>query len=119
MNSDRAKSALMMLWLGCAGLQVANQVIASSNLTGSAAQKTAKAQPSTSTLAYFVPPHKLLASAVAFTGLIGLASFAPGLAVALGAGVDLLVLLGPLVAPGAGTGDTLFSKVASLVEATA
>lgn len=102
MNSRRL---LLLMWIGAVGLQVANQV----------ASVAGQGKTPPYAVAWLPQPHKLLASSVVFTGLFGLAEFAPSLALALGAGVDVAILLGPVV-QGKGAGDTLFDRVASLVK---
>ena len=104
MTNDRRQ--LLMLWLGLVAIQVANQAYA-----GLQAK-------SLKTTDYLVPPNKLIAGAIVFTGLGILAEWAPQLALALGAGVDLAALLGPAVA-GVQQGNTLFDKLTALVKASA
>lgn len=109
MDSSRAQRLLLLAWLGAVGVQVANQIT------------TAASSGAQCTTAYFVPPHKLLASAVVFSGLFAVAEFAAPLALAMGAGVDLLLLIGPMVNPPAGSSgqaQTLFDKLATLIQAS-
>jgi hypothetical protein len=103
-TDDRRR--ILVLWLGLVATQVANQVFAGLQARASKTEQ------------YLVPPNKLIAGAVIFTGLGILAEWAPQLALALGVGVDLAALLGPAVA-GAQQGNTWFDKLTALVKASA
>lgn len=117
MNGSQARRILLVMWLGAVGLQLANQIITTTNPQTQGGQTSV--QTPSSTMAYLVPPHKLLASSIVFTGLFALAEMTPTLALALGAAVDLLALLGPLVTNGTSGGATLFDRITSLVQAEA
>lgn len=107
MTTEQARQFTLLLWLGAVGIQFANKI----------AEQVTASQPSSCTTDYFVPAHKLLAGAIVFTLLGGLAEWVPGLAVALGAGVDLVVLLGP-VAGANQQGNTVFDRIVSVLKAT-
>lgn len=121
MQTGDARRILFALWIGIMGIQVANQVMYAWQLGTPPAGSKAPA-PKQCTTDYLVPPHKFIAAAFVYTVLFGLAEWAPSLAVAFGAGVDLAALLGPSVAGTSGANsnsNTLFDKLASFVKASA
>lgn len=96
MDAADARRLVLLGWLALIGMQVANQAT-KAYLGGSSSYYD-----------YLPVPSKLIAGAVIYTLLGGLAELAPALAVALAAGTDLAIFLAPTfqgVSPASSLGD--------------
>ena len=83
MGADDARRFVLLAWLALIGMQVAGQAT------------TAALAGKQDYMAYLPTPSKLIAGAVIFTILGGMAELAPQLAIALAAGTDLAIFLAP------------------------
>lgn len=113
MDTGKARQILLLLYVGIVGIQFANQI------TAAWQQGTGKNPQPQCNADYLVPPHKLIASTVVWTVLFGLAEWAPQLAVALGAGVDLAGLLGSAITSDTTSSNNFWDRLASFVKASA